>query len=363
MGRSQRPLVETLEAAYAQIDRLFQGIPGAAFVIHEDETITQANREAEELSGYELVDLIAKPFFDLIERPSGWDQGAAVRKVETTLKRADGGRIPVELSSSSRSAVDAGQICVATDISERKALEARVRVQQRLEAIGRLASGVAHEVNSPLQYVLGSLDKVQSRIESLCNERGVLSEEGQRQLDKLPRSAERARQGVERISGVVQAMRRMAHGGQTDPVAFDLNQVVSDTVTVASGGISDRLKLVEQLEEISPVRGWPGEIGQVLLNLIANAAQSMEGEGGTITIRTREADEGLLLEVQDEGAGIQPEHMAQLFEQGFTTKERGMGTGQGLYIARHIMRRHGGDVVAENLVPRGAKFRLCLPRS
>ncbi len=255
----------------------------------------------------------------------------------------------------------------------------RMAEANRLESLGTLAGGVAHEINTPAQYIKDNLDFI---IDWLPRLLGLLklaqaTEDfrmkeyaGEMRYDfaarELPAAAEQARGGIEQISSIVQAIKEFSYPSNKTPQPFDLNRAVRIATTVTRNQWKYAANLEFHLDADLPhVSGIESEINQVLVNLIVNATHAIEekggGELGRIDIQTHSKGGGVELSVADTGTGIAQENLDHLFELFFTTKEPGKGTGQGLAISRAIILRHGGTITAESKPGSGACFRVWLP--
>jgi signal transduction histidine kinase len=269
-----------------------------------------------------------------------------------------------------------------------RALEQQLAQAQKLEAIGRLAAGIAHEVNTPMHFVADNLCYLRESIAGLmpllgamvgpdgrirAQRAGVADLVDALDLDFLaadiPRAIEQSLEGCTRITHIVRSMKEFSHPG-TDTAPTDLNRAIRSTVTVATHEWRQvaqvRLELDPDLPEIVCNAG---EVNQAVLNMLVNAAHAIEAAGrqdpsrrGVITITSRRAAGGAEVTISDNGTGIPPEISDRVFDPFFTTKPVGHGTGQGLAIAHDvIVRRHGGSLRLDSLVGSGSTFTLWLP--
>jgi len=293
---------------------------------------------------------------------------------------------------------DAGQWMlaeVAVDISERRRMEAELAQAQKLEAIGQLAAGIAHEINTPIQYVgdnvrflqegfadllraIQSAERVANTVKegSKADEALRLFESQRDEADveylarEIPRAIEQSLEGVERVAGIVRAMKEFSHPGGRQKQPVDLNKAIENTLTVSR----NEWKYVAELEtEFDPdlplVPAMLGSLNQAVLNLIMNATQAITavvGENtdrkGTLTIRTRRRGDWAEISISDSGCGIPEEIRDRVFDPFFTTKDVGKGTGQGLSIVHSvIVEEHGGLVSFDSEVGRGTTFVIRLP--
>ena len=270
-----------------------------------------------------------------------------------------------------------------TEQAERQKMAQRLRQAERLESVGRLASGIAHEINTPTQYVSANVTFVREAIADVAlmlaawrplveghPERGPSAEDLE-DFDELwaelPGALEEATEGLAQIARIVSAMKHYAHPGVARPMRVDLNTVLRGAMTVAQHEIKAVAVVVDELDPDLPgVSCFPGELGQVFLNLLVNAAHAIQsagrGERGTIVVRSAPlGHDRVRVEVCDDGPGIPPEVQPHVFEAFFTTKPPGKGTGQGLSMAwASVVERHGGRLEFRS-DSRGTTFRCELP--
>jgi signal transduction histidine kinase len=278
---------------------------------------------------------------------------------------------------------------VAREI-ERRMLELELRdaqerllLAEKLEAIGRLAAGIAHEINTPAQYVgdniaflsqaLADLAPVLDELERLAGNDAALARlAAAAELDylrrELPAAVEAAASGIRQIKNVVNAMKEFSHPGEElQPV--DLNHLVETTLTVARNEwkyVAD--VALDLAADLPRVRCYASEINQVMLNLIVNAAHAIAervGDGaerGSIRVATRRSGPNVAISVADDGVGIPKENRNRIFDPFFTTKEPGKGTGQGLAIVhRIVVEHHGGAIRVDSTPGRGTTVEIVLP--
>ena len=278
-------------------------------------------------------------------------------------------------------------------IGERERVEAELRLAQRLEAVGQLAAGVAHEINTPVQYVGDSVlflrESVDAYRQVLQLHRALAAavEDGQRREvqaridaleesldfsyleDEFPRAVDRTLSGVNQVAKIVRALKEFAHpGGPQDRAPADVNAAIETTLIVARNEYKFVADIKTDFGALPPVVCNVGDLGQVFLNLIVNAAHAIadvvgdSGQRGLITIGTSVEGEDAVLAFSDTGCGIRPEIQDRIFDPFFTTKDVGRGTGQGLAIARTIVaERHGGTLTFASAVGQGTTFFVRLP--
>jgi Amt family ammonium transporter len=278
--------------------------------------------------------------------------------------------------------------------TEQKRVERELNLAQKLESVGRLAAGIAHEINTPVQYVsdntrfldgafndLFLLQKAQTKLLDVARggsvdpaliavvEEAMENAETDYLMDEIPKAISESLEGIARIAKIVSAMKQFSHPGSDTKKVIDINDSLESTLTVCSA----EWKYVAAVEKdfdykLPLVLGLPGELGQVFLNLIVNAAHAIadvtddEKEEGVITLATRHLDNDVEIRISDTGSGIPESSRDKLFESFFTTKEIGKGTGQGLSIARAVVvDQHGGSIDFETELGVGTTFIIRLP--
>jgi signal transduction histidine kinase len=276
---------------------------------------------------------------------------------------------------------------------ERERMEAELRLAQKLESVGQLASGIAHEINSPMQYIGDSLHFLQRAFHDLLSafaasqacvaalEASGMHEEltaatrdvnealdVQYLQEQIPRAFERTLEGVDRVSSIVQAMRDFAHPDVKRKSPADLNRALESTLAVCRNEYKYIADVDVDWGELPRVECHLGEINQVFLNLIVNAAHAIEDSvrgtkrKGAISIRTRTERGVVVVSIEDNGTGIPENIRDRIFDPFFTTKPVGKGTGQGLAIARSIVvDKHGGRLTFESRMGHGTRFDVELP--
>jgi PAS domain S-box-containing protein len=316
-------------------------------------------------------------------------------QTEQALRHANGSSISVTISMSLLRS-DLGQPALAVlaieDLTERRTAEVEERHAQKLEAVGRLAAGIAHEINTPIQFIgdnvrfLGeafndTVTLLRSYESALTDESGEMPWVERRQIltelteaadlgyftEEVPRALAQTLEGVERVAGIVRAMKAFGHPDGGEPAPADLNDAVTNTVMVARNETKYVAEVECDLGDIPPVICFVGDINQVILNLVVNAAHAIADvsdaghDRGLITIRTTQQGDDVILSVSDTGCGIPPDVADRVFDPFFTTKEVGRGTGQGLALVRSIVERHGGSVTFDSSPGRGTTFSVRLP--
>ena len=286
----------------------------------------------------------------------------------------------------------AGAVIVLEDQTEKIVMERELRQAQKLEAIGQLAAGIAHEINSPMQFIGDNIRFTLDCFEDLltliagydkvCEKNGTLHESLHKIDDlkkdadlefireEIPQTIKQSLDGVERVSKIVKAMREFSHPGTAEKIDTDINHCIENTITVSRNEWKYDADVVTDLDcSIPLVPCLPGELNQVFLNIIVNAAHAISQrvaggrlERGEIVVRTKEADGSVVITVSDNGGGIPYDIQHRVFDPFFTTKEIGKGTGQGLTIARGIVvEKHSGHLSFMSEEGRGTTFTIKLP--
>ena len=396
--QNERSLREHRELLQSILD----GMGAAVFFVDTDNFwITDANEIAETLVGLPRREIITMKCHDLIchDADSAKQKGCTVvgtksLNTEFTLKRPDGRLVPVlrsvlPVTISGRP----HHVAILFDITERKAMERQLAYAQKLESVGQLAAGIAHEINTPIQYIGNNLQFIRQVYEQLapvlaeyprltaCLEDGRKPGECNLEaktrigevdvkslLDEVPQALKESLEGVERVAGIVLAMKKFSYPDVEDWKLVNLNEAIKNTVTITRNEwkhVADiELDLDEDLPLVSVV---PGDINQVILNLLVNAAHAIRDKvgdqgKGTITIRTRpHGHDQVDLSLTDTGTGIPEEHRSRIFDPFFTTKEVGKGTGQGLAITLSVIKKHEGSIDFESVMGQGTTFTVQLP--
>ena len=282
-------------------------------------------------------------------------------------------------------------VVVKRDISAKLEMEQQLLRGQKLEAVGQLAAGIAHEINTPTQYVgdnirflkesfgdVGILLKtLKALTESAVNgaipsaelSKALAAADTDYLLTEIPTAISQSLDGVTRVANIVRAMKDFSHPA-TERTPLDVNRAMASTATVASNEWKYVAELVTDFDpELPQVPVMPGDFNQVILNMIVNAAHAIGdvvGDGangrGTITLRTRKDGDCAEIRISDTGCGMTPEVAARIFDPFFTTKGVGKGTGQGLAITHNvIVDKHGGTISVESAPGQGTTFIIRLP--
>lgn len=391
--------------AHREINQIVSSISSILIGVNRESLIVRWNDAAEHAFGLSSRDAIGKPLCSL---SLPWDWEVIVNGIEKTraelkpnrlyniwYERIDGkdGYFVVTIGPlwNEEGGYD-GYLILGDDISEVKFLEAQLAQAARLEAIGQLAAGIAHEINTPTQYVGDSVSFLKESFEDISlivaqaeeisrapervGEETALSAKALlERIDadflkaEIPRTITRIFEGIERITTIVQAMRRFSYARGEEKRATNINGIIENTLTISR----NEWKYVANVETdfdqaLTDVPCVPGEIGQVLLNIVINAAHAIEevvkGTSGLglISVKTYREGDFAVICVRDTGAGIPASVGDRVFNLFFTTKEVGKGTGQGLAIAYDIVvNKHGGSLQYESSPGEGTAFFVRLP--
>lgn len=254
-------------------------------------------------------------------------------------------------------ALEAANLDLARSLAELRNAHERLALADRLASVGRLSAGIAHEINNPLSYVMSNLSFIERQLASQRTDaQGEMRE-----------SISEALHGADRVRRIIADLKMFARAGEERVEAVSLDEVLASSIKMAANEIRYRGRLTEDYGPVGPVRGDAGRLGQVFLNLIINAAQSLtksRPDGNYIHVRTRSDQMGrAIVEITDTGEGIPAEIKNRLFDPFFTTKPIGVGTGLGLSICHGIVAAHGGEIEVESEVGVGSTFRVTLPTS
>lgn len=251
-----------------------------------------------------------------------------------------------------------GAIFLVSDVTERRAAEVALQHAERLSTLGTLVAGVAHEINNPLTYMRGNLELAQLDLEdALASDDPVrVREVASQTLANLPAIT----RGADRIAQITQSLRRIARPRQGTRAAEDVSRVAESVLTVAATKTPERATMTAKLEATKKIKADEAELAQLMLNLVLNAVQAVEGAPTPhVDVRTRDEEDSVVFEVHDNGPGITPDVRAQLFTPFFTTKAD--GTGLGLSICRRIADDHDGEITCDAPPGGGTTFRFRAP--
>jgi PAS domain S-box-containing protein len=392
----------------ALLRAVFDSAQDAIMVMDADGFVIDFNGAAERMFGWTRQEAIGRLLADLIVPPAyreahrkglaryrGTGEGPVLGKtIELSALRRSGEEFPIELSIADVP-TPSGTLfsAIVRDVTERKRLEVELRHAQKLESVGRLAAGIAHEINTPTQFVgdnirflegacrtlqalVGQYRQLRAAIEGSSADAPLLAAiaraEEEADLDYLneevPKAITQALDGVRRVAKIVGAMKDFAHPQGSAKAPADLNHALQGTLTVARNELKYVADVDTDLGDIPPVVCHLDDLNQVFLNLLINAAHAIAdvvgnaGQKGRIGVRTSCDGSHVLIAISDTGSGIPDAIRAKVFDPFFTTKEVGKGTGQGLALARSIVvEKHHGTLTFETEVGVGTTFYVRLP--
>ena len=391
--RAERELRLTQSSLETASDAVLWIDPQGRIVYGNEAACVSLGRSREELLGLSIPEI--NPVVPQEVWRKFWDEMKTRGSMtfETQHRTKQGQVFPVEVTANYLE-FDGQEYSFAfvRDITERRALESQLRHAQKLEGIGQLAAGIAHEINTPTQFVTDNLtflrDSWKSTHELLERYREAVHNAGEalptgvaaalQQAEKscdlefiateAPRAIDQSLDGARRVAKIVRAMKEFSHPDSADKTATDLNKAIESTITVARNEWKYVSEVVKEFDEtLPPVVCYPGDINQVVLNLIVNAAHAIKEkvkgeEKGTITVSTRMRGDSVEIAVKDTGNGIPEAIRNRVFDPFFTTKEVGKGTGQGLALAYTVMvKKHGGKIWFETEIGQGTTFFITLP--
>ena len=270
-------------------------------------------------------------------------------------------------------------------IADLKNMQGTLVRTEKMASIGQLASGIAHEINNPLAYVSSSINRLNEYFENtlellnkwqnlkLCGQDNEECSNGLKEINSFTNEIDfnfilknykriftSIHDGAQRIKKIVEGIRGFAHSSGTSFSEANINQAIEDTVTIVWNEIKYKAALNKNFTELPVVLCNIGEIKQVLVNLLVNAAHSIK-EQGTISISTYPDNESVFIKIKDTGCGISEENLKRIFDPFFTTKKVGEGTGLGLWICSTIIEKHNGSLTVESSAGNGSTFIIRLP--
>jgi signal transduction histidine kinase len=230
---------------------------------------------------------------------------------------------------------------------------------EKMNSLGQLVAGVAHELNNPIGFVHANIQLIDENVKKISRP-GATPEEIARAREALTKLVARSREGTERVKQIVQDLRSFSRMDQAELQEVDLHEELDRTIDLMQPRCKDCIAIERDYGELPRVRCYPGQLNQVFLNLLMNACDAMDS-AGHIRVVTRTIADGVRIEVQDDGSGIPEEVRSRIFDPFFTTKPVGKGTGLGLSLSHGIVERHGGRMTVESESGQGTTFRVELP--
>jgi two-component system cell cycle sensor histidine kinase/response regulator CckA len=367
--RERRAETESaLQASQLGFRSLIEGSPDG-IVVHRDGNIAYVNPSLRAALDYTESALLGHAFLRLLhaedlskERERLKELDASKRPTkphEVRLLRRDGSLAAFEMISIPL--VFDGQPSIASllrDLTERKRMEQRLLLADRMVSMGTLVAGIAHEINNPLAYVIANLGFIREEVESLRQPQANDNGTG---LEELVAQAE---DGAERVRVIIRDLKGFSRVDASEDGLVELPRVLDGAINMAWNEIRHRATLRKHYDPVGVVHGNAARLGQVFLNLLVNAAQAIPvGHAGDneIAVTITQRRERVVVEVRDSGAGISADVLPRIFDPFYTTKPVGVGTGLGLSICHGIVAAAGGEISVESELGKGTSFRVELP--
>jgi PAS domain S-box-containing protein len=357
---AERALRESEERYRTLVEQASDGI----FLADAQRRLVDANTAAEKLTGYSREELLAMSVPELFHADDLRARPLELRSlppgqslvVERQMRRKDGTRVDVEISA--KLLPDGREQALVRDVTDRKALQMQLLTAERMASLGRLAAGVAHEVNNPLAYVMLNLE--------LAADAVARQAEG-RDREELARFLDAAREGSDRVRRIVRSLTTFGRGDDEALGPVDVHRALDTALQIVESRYRHRAQLLLDYRATRPVRASEFRLGQVFVNLIVNAADAIaEGdrERNAIRLTTYDMpDRRVAIEIADTGCGIAPSVREHIFDPFFTTKPIGAGSGLGLSICHGIVASFGGEIALTDTGEEGSTFRVIVPAS
>ncbi|GJQ60124.1 MAG: PAS domain S-box protein [Candidatus Scalindua sp. AMX11] len=399
---------KSLQRANSKIEKFLNVIPLTLIGVSRDDRITLWNQVAETTFGIMASNAIGKKLHDCdiqweweivdqsVKTSQRIDKSVQIDTVKYVMPDGNNGFLNVTVTPVSNEMVEIAHVLLSgRDVTEWKNMENQMVQIQKLEAIGQLAAGIAHEINTPTQYIRDNTSFLQDAFSSMVkvlNQFGHLLELSKTQavsaevvseidslikevdleylVEEIPEALGQSQEGLKRVTEIVKAMKTFSHPGNEEMAPVDINEAIKSTITVARNEWRYVAEMKTDFDpELPMIPCFPGEFNQVILNIIINATHAIEDVSkkgnkgkGVISISTRFNKDWAEIRIRDTGSGIPEECRSKLFDPFFTTKEVGKGTGQGLAIAHSVVVvKHKGTVTFDTEIGKGTTFIIRLP--
>ncbi|MBU1567423.1 MAG: PAS domain-containing protein [Proteobacteria bacterium] len=405
-------LLETLKQVNYQNEMMLNWVNGAVVMVDREGQVVQANNAALVALGWTLEEFIGRHMHETIHHSQDdgseypWDFCPVFAAIEDGSSHHVDGDVFWQKNGASFSAdfivcptrdeknEITGAVLTFRNLTEQRLKEANRIHSMKLESIGELSAGIAHEINTPIQFIGSNVSFLQDSFQDLLKLvaaygklSAALADSGQfaellaeiKDLeqdadveylqDEAPKAFEQTQSGVDRVTKLILGLKGFAHSGDGESKnSCDINEIINNSLVVCHNAYKYVAEMVTDFGELPSLNAYPGDIGQVIINLVVNAAHAIadkkgeSSEMGTIRISTSCQDKVITIAVSDTGGGI-PEGVRQrVFDPFFTTKTVGRGSGQGLAISRTIIHdKHQGELFFESTIGRGTTFFIKLP--
>ncbi len=385
------------------LQKAVESLPHGVIITDENNKIMHINQafadiyslNAEELSKMETCEDVRRALTPVGEEAFVCTSHSSSESIPMT--KLNNGRCVLH---SYQALASGGAVWVDTDITNLVEVEERNRKLERellhvqkMESIGTLAGGIAHEINTPIQYIGDNLQFIGDSIDEVMNlltgyealageaelknaSSGLMQQFKAQAEDadleflraEMPSAVGQSLAGIEQVSRIVLAMKEFAHPSSKEKTLVDINRVIERALVICSNEFKTVAEITLHLAaDIPPILAHEGDLNQLILNLVVNAAYAIREkskEMGRIDVTTKQLPQQILLTVKDDGCGIPKEFLDRVFDPFFTTKEVGKGSGQGLALCYDIVvNKHGGKIDVESVVGDGTTFRVVLPSS
>jgi PAS domain S-box-containing protein len=407
---SRKMAEEEINRAHQETEILLSSISSILIGIDKHDKITRWNSAAEKILGIPASKVIGK---SILTCGINWDFPKILQQIGrcgeqndqiywTDIKYINGqgkeGYLDVTVNSlKTNCGKNAGFVFLISEVTEKRMLEMQLRQSQKLESIGQLAAGIAHEINTPTQFIgdnlhflqesfkdinkllqrLVEVDQITSNTTNTEMELQKLVEikneiDVEYLLEEIPAALSQSIEGVERVSNIVKAMKEFSHPGTEEKTSTDINKALENTILVSRNEWKYSSDVKTDFDPTIPhVLCFQGELNQVFLNMIINGVHAIndskdknENQKGIITIKTKKLKDFVEISIGDNGTGIPEEIQSKIFDPFFTTKDVGKGTGQGLAISYNvIVNKHGGEIKFDSKINQGTTFFIKLPIS
>jgi two-component system NtrC family sensor kinase len=389
----RRELQGKVFQAKQEIEAVFDSITDPTFVLGEDHRIMRANQAFAHFVKKPYQDILGQSCRDILQhKPARCDHCPAAEVFRTgkaqdvDFRDQQGAIYKVHSFPIFKRGRPENVVVRYQDVTAEKEMEHQLLHSDKMASIGQLAAGIAHEINSPVGFILSNLDL-------LAGETGELGEffagmrsighsvgtgardplagwEELRALEKkaelevilteLSEMVEECQEGAQSIRKIVSDLKTFSHPGTEEPVPADINGCLESTLNMVWNELKYHCQVAKNFRELPPVLCVPQQLNQVFVNLLVNAAQAIP-EQGTVTVSTKVDDGRVFVSITDDGVGIPRERIKRIFDPFFTTKEPGKGTGLGLHLSMNMVRNHGGNIRVESEPGQGSTFTVILP--